>query len=458
MAKKKTAPATIEEKMEAALVPAEEQPYEVPGNWCWVYLGNIIDIKRGASPRPIKTYITEEESGVNWIKIGDTDEGKYIVSTKEKVTREGANKSVYVEKGTLLLSNSMSFGRPYILSVSGCIHDGWLALTPNAAINKEFLYYSLLASRWYFEQVAVGTAVRNLNSDRVARTPVVFPPLFEQRRIVDCIESMFAKLDEAKEKAQAVIDGYEERKAAILYRAFTGELTEKWRSDNKKLKSDWRNVQIKNVCCDVKVGIVITPSKYYTTPELGTPAFRSANVSEFFIEDKDWVFINEEGKQLNQRTIVHTGDVLIVRSGAPGTACVVTSDYDGYIAIDIIIAVPNQTEVYPDFLCAFTNAPQGRNMVASGKRGMGLEHFNVGSYSKLLLELPSIPEQREIVRILDDLLAKEATGKEAAEATLTTIDTMKQSILSRAFRGELGTNDPNDEPAEDLLKRILASA
>ncbi len=167
---------TIEERLEQALVPAEEQPYEVPENWCWIVLGNVTAICRGASPRPIKSFITDDATGINWIKIGDADSGKYIVSTKEKVTQAGAKKSVFVEKGTLLLSNSMSFGRPYILDIDGCIHDGWLAITPSKSVEKVYLYYALMVSEWYFQQVAVGTAVRNLNSERVAKTPIPLPP------------------------------------------------------------------------------------------------------------------------------------------------------------------------------------------------------------------------------------------------------------------------------------------
>lgn len=161
---KKEKALTPEEKLAQALVPEAEQEYEIPTNWKWVILGNLVNIKRGASPRPIKDYITEEEDGINWIKIGDTDAGKYVTNIKEKVTKEGARKSVFVEKGTLLLSNSMSFGRPYILNIDGCIHDGWLAITPSSAFIKEYLYYALLASEWYFDRVAVGTAVRNLRN------------------------------------------------------------------------------------------------------------------------------------------------------------------------------------------------------------------------------------------------------------------------------------------------------
>ena len=115
-----------------ALVPAEEQPYPVPENWRWVILGKVARIKRGASPRPIKSYITEEVDGVNWIKIGDGNENSYFIySTKEKITYEGAKKSRYVQKGDLILSNSMSFGKPYILQIDGCVHDGWLIIHNN---------------------------------------------------------------------------------------------------------------------------------------------------------------------------------------------------------------------------------------------------------------------------------------------------------------------------------------
>ena len=178
--RKKEAALSPAERLQAALVPEREQPYQVPENWCWCFLGKLVLIRRGASPRPIKSYVTANEDGVNWIKIGDADGDKYITHVNEKITEIGAKKSVFVEKGTLLLSNSMSFGHPYILKVNGCIHDGWLALTPSKTTEKEYLYYALLSSEWYFQQVAVGTAVRNLNSERVAGTPIPIPPLSEQ--------------------------------------------------------------------------------------------------------------------------------------------------------------------------------------------------------------------------------------------------------------------------------------
>ena len=201
-----------------------EYPYSLPSEWSAVILGELVQIRRGASPRPIKAFITDTIDGINWIKIGDADGSKYITSIKEKVTPAGAKKSVYVEKGTLLLSNSMSFGHPYILEVDGCIHDGWLAILPSVYFDKEFLYYALLFSSWYFEQVAVGTAVRNLNSERVAGTPLPICSIEEQKEIVRILDSLFAKEQQAKEAAEAVLEKIDLLKKSILARAFRGEL------------------------------------------------------------------------------------------------------------------------------------------------------------------------------------------------------------------------------------------
>lgn len=175
-------------------ITIEDLPFDIPKNWKWVRLGNVLDIARGGSPRPIKAYLTDSEEGINWIKIGDTDKGgKYINSTNERIIKEGMKKSRLVKKGDFLLSNSMSFGRPYILNIDGCIHDGWLVLSPIIEIfNKDFLYY-LLSSNMVFNQfssIVSGAVVNNLNSDKVRLTLVPVPPLKEQKRIVEKIEEL----------------------------------------------------------------------------------------------------------------------------------------------------------------------------------------------------------------------------------------------------------------------------
>ena len=173
--------------------------YEVPENWEFISLTDACDVARGGSPRPIKDYLTNASNGINWIKIGDADKnGKYINSAKEKIIPEGKSKSRYVHKGDFLLTNSMSFGHPYILNIDGCIHDGWLVISPiEKTFNTDFLYY-LLSSDYVYEQfsdAASGGVVSNLNSDKVASTSIPLPPYSEQLRIVVKIEELFSVLD-----------------------------------------------------------------------------------------------------------------------------------------------------------------------------------------------------------------------------------------------------------------------
>ena len=174
----------------------EEKPFDISDSWKWVRLGDVLVIERGGSPRPIKEYLTTAENGINWIKIGDSDKGgKYINQTREKIIPKGVSRSRFVHKGDFLLSNSMSFGRPYILNIDGCIHDGWLVLHPMTEIfNKDYLYY-LLSSAMVFHQFCqrvAGAVVNNLNSDKVAITLVPVPPYAEQKRIVAKIEELLA--------------------------------------------------------------------------------------------------------------------------------------------------------------------------------------------------------------------------------------------------------------------------
>jgi type I restriction enzyme S subunit len=284
---------------------------------------------------------------------------------------------------------------------------------------------------------------------------IPLPPLHEQRRIASRIEWLFAKLDDAEAELREVINSSEQRQAAILHKAFEGELTASWRNENHLSRDSWKRAIIKDVCRDVKVGIVIKPSQYYTDENDGTRAFRSANVREFRIEDSDWVYINDEGMSSNQRSVVHTGDVLIVRSGNPGTACVIDETFDGCNAIDILIAVPDKAIVTPDYLCAFTNSPAGKALVAQNKRGMALMHFNVKSYSALEIPLPTIEEQQVIVSKLFRMLDSERSVKGCAEVVLANIEMIRSSILAKALRGELGTNDPDEPSSKELLASVF---
>lgn len=170
-------------------------PFELPEGWAYERLGNVCSVARGGSPRPIEDYLTDDDSGLNWIKIGDAEQGgKYIFSTKEKIRAEGLCKTRYVQSGDFLLTNSMSFGRPYILRTDGCIHDGWLVIGDvEKAFYQDFLYYMLSSTIMYdaLSSLAAGSTVKNLKSDSVKSLIVPIPPLNEQVRIAKLVALAF---------------------------------------------------------------------------------------------------------------------------------------------------------------------------------------------------------------------------------------------------------------------------
>lgn len=178
----------------------EDEPFEIPENWTWCKLGDVLNIARGGSPRPIQDYLTDDENGLNWIKIGDAEKGgKYIETVKEKIKPSGLSHTRAVKAGDFLLTNSMSFGRPYILKVDGCIHDGWLVLgNVKKSMIPDFLYFMLSSDFIYqsFAFAAAGSTVKNLKSETVQGTLFPLPPLAEQSRIVAKIEELFSTLDQ----------------------------------------------------------------------------------------------------------------------------------------------------------------------------------------------------------------------------------------------------------------------
>ena len=197
--------------------------YNNPKGWRKETFGEIVTIERGGSPRPINEYITDDINGINWIKIGDTSQNSmYIKSTKEKIKPEGIKKSRYVKEGDLLLSNSMSFGRPYILKTDGCIHDGWLVIRDDYSVfNKIYLCTALGSEAIYnqFKNMAVGGVVNNLNKDMVKGLSVCIPPIELQNQFADFVN----QVDKLKSEMETSLKELEDNFNSLMQKAFKGE-------------------------------------------------------------------------------------------------------------------------------------------------------------------------------------------------------------------------------------------
>lgn len=289
-------------------------------------------------------------------------------------------------------------------------------------INKELVNPKYIYYRMQIIQFDHSTHKRYW-IQQYSKLKVQIPPLVEQERIVAKIEELFSDLDNALETLNATKAKLEVYRQAVLKEAFEN--------------IDGEEKFISEVCNDIKVGIVIKPSQYYTSEQDGIKAFRSANVREFRIENKNWVYLSKEGQKVNSRSILHTGDVLVVRSGYPGTSCVVTPEYDGCNAIDILIAVPKSELILSEYLCAYTNSPLGKQFVEEKKRGVGQKHFNVSGYSKMKIKIPTIEEQMLIVARIDEKLSMYTQINDTVGTALQQASAMRQSILKQAFEGRL---------------------
>ena len=282
--------------------------------------------------------------------------------------------------------------------------------------------------------------------------PIPIVPKNEQQRIVDRIESLFAKLDEAKEKAQVVVDGFENRKAAILYKAFSGELTEQWRKDNNVGLDSWQKKTVESICYSLKYGTAKKSEKTGTVVVI-----RMGNLQQGEIDWTDLAYTTD--KDDIEKYHLEPNDVLFNRTNSAalvGKTSIYRGEYPAIYAGYLIKLDYDHDVVIGDYLNYTLNTQDAKEYCNTVKTdGVNQSNINAKKIGAYMLPVPSIQEQKRIVELLKGFIEKEQQAKEAAEQVIDQIDAMKKAILARAFRGELGTNDPADESAEELLKRIL---
>jgi type I restriction enzyme S subunit len=427
---------TPEEKLAQVLVPAEEQPYQIPDNWCWIHLPeaftNHTDSKKKIQS---KAYLSEGKYSV-------VDQGQELIGgyTDDKDMLYSGKLPVIIFGDHTRCVKLIDF--PFVQGA-----DGVKVLRPKDFYDINAFYYSLRAIN-----------IPNLGYRRhfplFSQFAIPLPPLNEQQRIVDRIERIFAKMDEAKEKAQAVVDGFELRKSAILHKAFTGELTEKWREEHGVTLDSWEKETSTQLFSYVTSGSRGW-AQYYS--DSGSVFIRMGNLDHGTVEldMEDIQYVNLPSKAEGQRSKLQKNDILISITADIGMIGLVrNADQDMYINQHIALARPTE-ENSAEFIAWYLVSDVGLKQMQSKQRGATKIGLGLDDIRNLKLLMPQVNEQAEIVRVLDSLLAKENAAKEAAESVLDQIDTMKKAVLARAFRGELGTNDPEEESAVELLKTML---
>ena len=391
--------------------------------WKTVKLGDSLSIARGGSPRPIKSFITKEDDGINWIKIGDTTQGgRYIESTKEKIKPSGVSRSRYVKSGDFLLSNSMSFGRPYILKTDGCIHDGWLVLSDYEEIfAANYLYYLLSAAvvQSQFEKLARGSTVRNLNIELVSNVVVSVPPLAEQQRIVAKLDAAFAEIDRAVE-----VEKDKQRQVTALYDSRITELL-------AQLMHEREHKKLSDLCDRITVGYVGKMSNQYT--EDGVPFLRSQSIRPYRISSEGLLYISEEFDESIAKSRLNTNDVCVVRTGYPGIAAVVNEEWNGANCSDLVIFTPS-AELNPYFLELFFNSDYGKTLVMGKVVGAAQKHFNVTSAKEVDFPVADLEEQQSIVSTAERLRSGWENTVSAISRKEEQLACLKSAILAQELQ------------------------
>lgn len=354
-----------------------------------------------------------------------------------------------ISDGDLLFAWSASLGAHIWHSEDGWLNQHIFKVIPNESIDKIYLYYYLLYVVDQLYAKTHGSGMVHITLKPFKSTRIMLPELNEQRRVVGKVESLFAKLDEAKEKAQAVVDSFETRKAAILHQAFSGKLTANWRVEHGISMDSWKCVKFSDVL-DVRDGTHDSPTYH----DMGYPLITSKNLKDGQITDKDIRYISKEDyEKINERSKVDIGDILFAMIGTIGNPVVVQNEPQ--FAIKNMALFKNIGRINPYFVKYYLESKTVNDKMQKDAKGSTQKFVSLGYLRAFLIDVPLELEQMEIVHILDNLLAEEQQAKETAEAVLEQIDTIKKSILSRAFRGELGTNDPSEESAVELLKQII---
>ena len=356
-------------------------------------LGDTLLIQRGGSPRPISDYITNDKNGLNWIKIGDCPSNSNIItSTKEKIKPEGLSKTREVFVGDLILSNSMSFGRPYILNINGCIHDGWLLLRDTQKIyNLQFLCY-ILGSEYItkqYKKLASGSTVNNLNKDLVGSVIINIPQLEEQTKIVNFLSTVDKKISNIED----IITNLEKQKKGLLQQIFSQKI--RFKDKNGNNYPDWEKKKLNELCFKIGDGLHATP-KYIDS---GTNYFINGNN---LLNKK--IIVNELTKKVSTNELskyyisLGNNSILISINGTIGNLAfynnenIILGKSCGYINL--------KDDVIKDFIYYYLLQSKIQLYFHKELTGTTIKNLSLVSLKNTPIKLPCLEEQTKIADFL----------------------------------------------------------
>lgn len=396
------------------LVPKLRFPeFESDGEWQLKQLSDFSKIVRGGSPRPIDEYITKNANGLNWLKIGDIDkEAKFVRSTEDKVTSAALSKTRVVNPGDLILSNSMSFGRPYILEIQTCIHDGWIAVSEiDKSLDRDYLYYQIMtpSSQTYFSNNAAGSGVQNLNADIIKLLPVALPSSEEQQKIADCLSSLDDLITAQNQKVEAL----KQYKKGLMQQLFPaeGETVPKLRFPEFENGGEWKKIKLIDTANKkIKWSFIGGPfgsnlkSSDYVNKGIRVIQLQNIGDAKFLDDYKIFTSVDKANELLSNN--IYPSDIILSKMGDPvGRACLIPDTHDRYVMCsDGIRLAVDEEKFNKYFVYSLINSEQFRALVEKTATGSTRKRIGLDELKNLPMRIPrERNEQQKIAECLFSL-------------------------------------------------------
>jgi type I restriction enzyme S subunit len=411
----------------------------LPEDWDVVKLDDVGKIITGKTP---STTVPEYYGGpYMFISPGDINTNKYVISTQKWLSERGleVSKSLPVDT-VLVVCIGATIGKVAMTHAGKSATNQQInAIISDEHTDPQYLYYTLSHRSTELPSLAGRAAIPIVNKSTFAKFSISYPPFSEQQSIARVLSSV----QEAREKTEAAIEATRALKMSMMKHLFTYGPAPLQEVDKVSLKEteigmvpkEWDIIRCEDLCKTITVGIVVRPSSYYVPK--GVLAFRSFNIREDYLNLKDLVFISEVDNQSKlAKSRLQKDDVLIVRTGYPGTACVVPQKFEGANCIDLVIARPNQDTIRSHYLSRFFNSKAGKDQSSASETGMAQKHLNVGAVKRTLIPLPSLAEQQQIVEILSSVDRK----IEAQETKKAALDSLFQTLLQNLMTAKIRVN------------------
>ena len=351
-----------------------------------------------------------DSDGMPLIRIRDVVRGY-----SETYTTEEYKSEYIVHENDLLIGMDGEFNIAKWGKTPALLNQRVCRLAPKDSIDKDYLFYFMPIALKRIEEKTPFVTVKHLSAKELNKIEIPVLSLEEQRKIAETL----SKVDE--------LIAFRDQQLAKLDELVKVQFVEMFGSYPEN-ENAYPVVNVSDIAA-AGVGVVIKPAQYYVTEERGIKAFRSLNIGEMYIKDSDWVYFSTEGNESNKKSQLHENDLLIVRSGAPGTSCVVTKEFEGCNAVDVIIAHPDLSKVNPWYLCAYINYPHGKKQIEEGTGGAAQQHFNVGKCNNLKVLLPPLESQNQFAAFVERVYRQ----KQTVQQSLEKLELMKKALMLEYF-------------------------